>query len=184
MGEVVLRDYFARKGISDVSVTSAGVSAEEQGNRIDSRAQKVLRDNDYDVPVNHYAHRATAEELKEADLILAMTVGHARSLRSMLESVGGDTRKVHLWREFDGTTPISSEGVFGADGVLGPNREAFGSGAGAGKKRSQYSDFYSSDGNYDVPDPWYGPASGFADTLETVEAGAAGIVEWVAAQEF
>ncbi|WP_249288663.1 low molecular weight phosphatase family protein [Mobiluncus mulieris] len=43
-------------------------------------------------------------------------------------------------------------------------------------KRTHYSDQYSSDGDYDVPDPWYGRLDGFYDTLTVVETGATGIV--------
>ncbi|MBB5845524.1 protein-tyrosine-phosphatase [Mobiluncus mulieris] len=46
-------------------------------------------------------------------------------------------------------------------------------------KRTHYSDQYSSDGDYDVPDPWYGGLDGFYDTLTVVEASATGIVKYL-----
>lgn len=175
MGEVVLRDRLASAGLdARYEVASCGVSAEEDGNPIDSRAARVLRGAGYDVP-HRRAHRATRAELESAGLILAMTVGHARSLRRMIDEAGLDTSVVHLWREFDdsGLAP-APEGVFGPGGFLDPEAEAARK-ARAGK-RSRYSDFYSSNGEADVPDPWYGPAEGFYETLAVVEAGADGIV--------
>ncbi|WP_406712281.1 low molecular weight protein-tyrosine-phosphatase [Trueperella pyogenes] len=112
MGEIVLRDRLAQEGIDDVVVSSAGVSAEESGNPIDRRAARVLCEHGHELP-RHDAHRATDDELRVADLILAMTTGHARALRPMLARLGQPLEKVHLWREFDGTTDVASGGVFG-----------------------------------------------------------------------
>ncbi|XCB29074.1 low molecular weight protein-tyrosine-phosphatase [Arcanobacterium hippocoleae] len=167
MGEVVLREKLAQAGIANSEVKSAAVSAEEQGNPIDSRAQLVLREAGYTVP-RRSAHRATEKELQEADLILAMTVGHAHALRRMMNEAGADLAKLHLWREYDGTAPYCPNGVFGTGGVL-ENLERC-------RKRSRYSDFYTSDGEYDVPDPWYGGQEGFYETLTVIERGADGII--------
>ncbi|WP_124054529.1 low molecular weight protein-tyrosine-phosphatase [Arcanobacterium ihumii] len=186
MGEIVLRDRISREFANSAAeggpaaeflVSSAGVSSEESGNNIDSRARSVLEERGYDVKVEHLAHRATPEELQQADLILAMTVGHAHSLRRMVEDAGSEVSKIHLWREFDGTTPFAPGGVFSDDGALG--LKAKNSGLYGGQKRSRYSDFYSSDGNLDVADPWYGGRDGFYRTLEIVESGADGIVNWL-----
>lgn len=173
MGEIVLRDVAARAGLA-VEVSSAGVSTEETGNPIDRRAAAVLREKGYDVPRDHYAHQASAAELAEADLILAMTTGHARALRRMVleAGLGADhVERIHLWREFDGTTRVAPRGAFCPGGPLEGQEKVT---AGRG------SDFYTSNGELDVLDPWYGDSSGFYDTLEMVEVGARGIVEWVA----
>lgn len=179
MGEVVLRDYLEREGLGEpeILVASAGTSDEEHGGGVDRRAAQVLREAGYEVPRDHRAHRATAAELRESDLVLAMTVGHARLLRGMLESAGEDPGKLHLWREFDGTLSVASGGVFGEGGVLSATHENA-----KRAKRSHYSDQYTSDGEFDVPDPWYGGLDGFYDTLAVVEAGAAGIVEYLRSQ--
>ena len=169
MGEVVLRDRLENAGMWDYSVASCGVSSEESGNPIYPPAASILRANGYSVPARR-AHRATAQELTESGLILAMTVGHARSLRPMLERLSVPLNRVHLWREFDGTAQIAPEGCYGSEGVLG------GESGGSSQKRGRgYSDFYSSEGRYDVPDPWY--TGDFEYTLEVVEAGASGIVQ-------
>ena len=177
MGEVVLRHHLAQLGRDDVTVESAGVSSEESGNPIDRRAQRVLADAGYDVP-RRRAHRATPAELREADLVLAMTVGHARRLRSMMAEAGADPAKVHLWREFDPSSglTVAEGGVFGPGGVLGDDDAA---GARAGKRGSISSQLYTSNGEYDVPDPWYGGPEDFDLTLETVEAATPHIVTWL-----
>lgn len=184
MGEVVLRDLLAERGIDDVVVTSAGVSAEESGNRIDRRARAVLEEFGHAAPANHHAHRATAKELREADLVLAMTTGHARSLRSMMNELGVDTQKLHLWREFDGTVDVAPGGVFAEGGTLGSNSPLEGGGSleGEASKRSRSADFYTSGGDFDVPDPWYGTKEDFYDTYDVVKAGSEGIAAFITNQ--
>ncbi|QOQ39670.1 low molecular weight protein-tyrosine-phosphatase [Trueperella pecoris] len=169
MGEVVLRDHLAQAGIDDVEVRSAGVSTEETGNPIDRRAQRVLLEKGHSLPPAHHAHRASDEELRDADLILAMTTGHAHSLRAMLNRLGESDAKLHLWREFDGTTQIAAGGVFGEGGALSEDLA----------ERSRSLNFYRSSGEYDVPDPWYGDDEGFYETYDVVDRGARGIVTYV-----
>lgn len=166
MGEVVLRSKLAEADI-DAEVDSVGVSAEESGNPIDRRAQRVLAEHGYEVP-RRAARRVTPQDLADFDLILAMTVGHARSLRNLAERSGQDASKIHLWREYDPQTDlgIAPGGAFGEGGALESDSAERG-----------YSNFYSSDGDFDVPDPWYGSADGFYDTLEVVERGADGIID-------
>lgn len=201
MGEIVLRDRLAAASLNDaVTVASAGVSDEEHGHGLDRRAAKVLKEAHYEVPQNHFAHRATREELLGSDLILAMTVGHARALASQMEAVGDDLAKLHLWREFDGTLPVAPEGVFGPGGVLydgsdgddGNPEPAGGGQEGSARafrdparqrQQSNWSNFYTSDGAFDVPDPWYGTLDDFYETLAVVEAGADGIVAFLNAEK-
>ncbi|MCI5825210.1 MAG: low molecular weight phosphotyrosine protein phosphatase [Arcanobacterium sp.] len=178
MGEVVLRQRLLEAGVADVAVNSAGVSAEENGHDIDSRAKRVLSAAGYPLPTNHRAHRATAAELTSANLILAMTVGHARRLRPMVLDAGGDIERVHLWREFDGTLAYASRGVFGASGALATD-PSWNATDRSSKRSRHYSDLYSSNGEFDVPDPWYGGPADFLTALQTIEAGAPAIVELV-----
>lgn len=169
MGEIVLRDRLAQAGIDDVVVRSAGVSAEETGNPMDRRAVRVLRESGHRLPDHHRAHRATDDELRSADLVLAMTTGHARSLRGMLSRIGEPLAKVHLWREFDGTTHVAPGGVFGAGGALEEDAS----------KASHSANLYQSGGVFDVPDPWYGTMEDFYDTYEVVDRGARGLVTYI-----
>lgn len=174
MGEVVLGAKLRAAGNvgQKYAVASCGVSSEEHGNPIYPPAARILRAHGYEVPVRR-AHRATSRELTESGLILAMTSGHARSLRSMCADAGVPLSRIHLWREFDGSglTP-AAEGCFGPGGTL--DRQSISHSSGSG-----YSDFYSFDDAWDVPDPWY--SGDFAATFSAVEAGAQGIVALLAA---
>ncbi|WP_062313383.1 low molecular weight protein-tyrosine-phosphatase [Demequina rhizosphaerae] len=100
MAEVVLKARLADAGLGDVvEVWSTGVSSEEHGNPIDRRAAAVLRDAGYIVP-RRAARRVTAADLGSADLVLAMTAGHARRLRDLT-----DRPVVRMYREFDPEAP-------------------------------------------------------------------------------
>ncbi|WP_043537969.1 low molecular weight protein-tyrosine-phosphatase [Actinomyces sp. oral taxon 175] len=159
MAEVVLRDRLAAAGIPDsgpggVTVTSAGVSDEERGNPIDSRARRVLTEAGYGVGADavsratasaiasHTAHRVTDAEITEADLLLAMTDSHWNVLQRRAAGLGAEPDRIRMYRELD---PASA-----------PQAEAVTAG---GSSRSVLN----------VPDPWYGTMADFLDTLEVVE---------------
>ena len=159
MAEVVLRDRLAAAGIPDsgpggVAVTSAGVSDEERGNPIDSRARRVLAEAGYgtgadDVSratgiaiTSHTAHRITDAEIAEADLLLAMTDSHWNVLQHRATTLEVEPSRIRMYRELD---PAASQQV-----------EAVTTGQ-------------ASRGVLNVPDPWYGTMADFADTLEVVE---------------
>lgn len=170
MGEVVLREKLAGSGPEPtafgkpVTVASCGVSAEEHGKPIYPPAARTLEKYGYPVP-RRKAHQATAQELRESGLIVAMTSGHARSLQTMCLEYGVPLRRIHLWREFDSIELAPSpDGCFGPGGSLT---------ASSSEKSDNYSDFYSFDGEWDVPDPWY--SGDFEETFAVVESGAAGI---------
>lgn len=105
MAEVVLRRRLDDAGLGDlVEVTSTGISDEEHGNPIDSRAQDVLRDRGYDVP-RRAARQVRPTDLTGNDLVLAMTSTHARALRRL----GGTpdvTGRVVMYRSFDPAAPV------------------------------------------------------------------------------
>ena len=159
MAEIVLRDRLAAAGIPDsgpggVTVTSAGVSDEERGNPIDSRARRVLTEAGYGVGADdvsratgiaiasHTAHRVTDAEITEADLLLAMTDSHWNVLQRRAAGLGAEPARIRMYRELD---PASTQQV-----------EAVAAG---GSSRSVLN----------VPDPWYGTMADFLDTLEVVE---------------
>ncbi len=166
MGEVVLKARVEELGL-DYVVSSCGVSSEENGNPIYPPAARILRENGYVVPQRR-ARRASVQDLRSSGLILAMTVGHARSLKQLCERAGVPLDRIHLWREFDGTATPAPDGCFGDGGVLSDQNTVR-------ESRRGYSDFYSSGGKNDVPDPWY--TGDFDQTFEIVESGATGIVE-------
>lgn len=169
MGEIVLRSRLIERGLTGIQVGSAGISDEEAGRSVDTRAQRVLAEAGYSTHARNLAHKVRIDELQDADLVLAMTTGHARQLRPRMDKAEADLARLHLWREFDGSTPFNPDGVFGTGGVLAE-------GGTAHVQRGGYSDYYSSDHDLDVPDPWFGGQSGFYDTLRVVESGADGII--------
>ena len=159
MAEVVLRDRLAAAGIPDsgpggVTVTSAGVSDEERGNPIDSRARRVLTEAGYGVGADdvsratasaiasHTAHRVTDAEITEADLLLAMTDSHWNVLQRRAAGLGAEPARIRMYRELDPASAQQAEGVTAGG---------------------------SSRGVLNVPDPWYGTMADFLDTLEVVE---------------
>ena len=159
MAEFVLRDRLAAAGIPDsgpggVPVTSAGVSDEERGNPIDSRARRVLTEAGYgtgadDVSratdsaiASHTAHRVTDAEITEADLLLAMTDSHWNVLQRRAGGLGAEPDRIRMYRELDPASAQQAEAV-----------------AAGGSSRSVLN----------VPDPWYGTMADFVDTLEVVE---------------
>lgn len=93
MGEVVLRQRIAEAGM-DVTVRSAGVSAEELGNPIDPRAAAVLEEAGYRAPSREA--RTVSDADLGADLLLAMTERH----RSALLGRGADPDRTRLWMDF------------------------------------------------------------------------------------
>ena len=101
---------------------------------MDPRAAQVLRGCGY-ASDNHVAHRISADELADADLVIAMEDVHVDRLRRLAP----DAENVYLLSEFD---PAAEPG----SGLI---------------------------------DPWYGPDSGFSDTLAAVEAAIPGVLERV-----
>ena len=159
MAEVVLRDRLAAAGIPDsgpggVTVTSAGVSDEERGNPIDSRARRVLTEAGYGVGADdvsrvtaiaiasHAAHRVTDAEITEADLLLAMTDSHWNVLQRRAAGLGAEPARIRMYRELDPASAQQAEAAIAG-----------------GSSRSVLN----------VPDPWYGTMADFVDTLEVVE---------------
>lgn len=78
MMERVAAAHAAREGI-DVKITSGGTSSEEAGNPIDHRARRVLEHAGYDAN-HHRAHQVSAQEVAEADLVIAAEEHHRQRL--------------------------------------------------------------------------------------------------------
>ena len=159
MAEIVLNDRLVAAGLhmrepDGVVVTSAGVSDEERGNPIDSRARRVLAEAGYGtgaddvsrateiVIASHSAHRITDAEIAEADLLLAMTDSHWNVLQRRAAALEVDPSRIRMYRELDPTAARQAEAV-----VVGRASRSL----------------------LNVPDPWYGTMADFVDTLEVVE---------------
>ncbi len=132
MAERIAERMAADEGVTGVRFTSAATSAEELGAPIDPRAVRVLERNGYRSDL-HQAHRITAEEIAEADLVVAMEDIHV----SKMAGLAPEASNVALLTDFD------------------PDADP-GSG---------------------VPDPWYGSASGFEETLAAIEAAMPGVLD-------
>lgn len=95
MGEQVARAWAERAGLA-AEFDSAGVSAEERSNPIDSRAAMVLAAHGYPVG-RHRAQQITAQQIAEADLVLAFEPMHLTRLRRLAP----DADNLHLVTDFD-----------------------------------------------------------------------------------
>ncbi|MFD0201335.1 MULTISPECIES: low molecular weight protein-tyrosine-phosphatase [Saccharothrix] len=92
---IIFREHLRRAGLGDlVEVTSAGTGGWHVGDPADPRAAKSLADNGY--PTTHVAAQVDENHL-DADLLVALDSGHARSLRRMIT----DPERVRLLRSFD-----------------------------------------------------------------------------------
>lgn len=96
MAERVAQRWAERDGVRDVVFTSAGVSAEEQGNPIDPRARRVLTERGYRADA-HRAHRITAAEIRDADLVVALEPLHVDRMRRLVPDAG----TIALLTDFD-----------------------------------------------------------------------------------
>ena len=121
MAEVVLRDRFGAAGLGDgVLVDSTGVSDEEQGRPMDRRAVAVLEAHGYDLAAlagpagTHRARQVRPSDLAARDLVLPMTVLHARALHRLDGTAGERATVVRLYRTFDATAPgVDADGPDG-----------------------------------------------------------------------
>lgn len=88
---------------AQIHVDSAGISDEEEGNPIDWRAARVLRETGHGVP-DHRARQVEPGELGEWDLILAMTGHHLAALGRLRDRAGlrgAERPDIRLFRDFD-----------------------------------------------------------------------------------
>ncbi|WP_052462346.1 low molecular weight protein-tyrosine-phosphatase [Nigerium massiliense] len=95
IAERVTQKYLDDAGLDGVTVTSAGVSDEEHGAPMDRRARAVLEKHGYDAG-HHRAHRITADEIADADLIVAAEPTHAEMIRDLAPEAD-----VELFSDFD-----------------------------------------------------------------------------------
>ncbi len=133
IAERVAEKMAADAGVTWVRFSSAATSSEEVGNTIDRRAARQLSDHGYRAD-GHRARQITADQIVQADLVIAMERVHIDRLERLVPGAGN----LALLTDFDPTAP-----------------------PGAG-----------------VDDPWYGPDSGFADTLAEIEQAIPGVLDW------
>lgn len=110
MAEAIARSVAAERGLNDIAVASAGVSA-SVGSAASDGATLVALEHGMDL-AGHRSQPLTPDLVDRADLILAMGAGHAEFARDM-----GGAEKTYLLSEFasrgEATTGVSDP--FGAD---------------------------------------------------------------------
>lgn len=94
MAERVLERALAEAGL-DAAVDSAGISDEEAGKPMDSRARRTLEAAGLRAG-DHAARQVRPEWLAERDLVVAMTAAHARALNTLASGID-----VRMYRSFD-----------------------------------------------------------------------------------
>ncbi len=134
IAERVAEHAAAEAGLLGVRFTSAATSTEELGAAMDRRAARVLAEHGYR-HADHQAHQITADEIRGADLVVAMEDIHLRKMVTI--APGADN--LSLLTDYD---PAAEPGS-------------------------------------GVPDPWYGSAAGFYDTLASIEAAMPGVLDRV-----
>lgn len=108
MAEYALREAVQQAGLGEeVEVASVGTTREEVGNPIDRRAGELLRRHGID-PSAHRARHMSAQDLEEADLVLALDHDHVGPLRRL----GGDALdgRLHMVRDF-APEPVDDTGI-------------------------------------------------------------------------
>lgn len=103
MAEIVAR---AKASIDHLAVDfrSGGVSDEEAGHPMDSRARQTLMNAGYH-PDPHTAHKVTAEEVTAADMVIGMERVHLSKLRALVPTA----EHLYLLSDFDPDSPPGSE---------------------------------------------------------------------------
>ena len=173
MAQIVLDTQLRRSGVKGVQVSSSGISDEEHGNPIDRRAAKVLRQGGYPTPL-HRAHQLDAATFASANLVLALTSTHFAHLERLAREAGleafpgasGPGRiDLRMFRSFDPSLAVSPA----ERGEGDPFTQAEEDGDTQWLRRREL----------DVPDPWYGTAADFDQTMQTVEKVCPHIVHYI-----
>jgi low molecular weight protein-tyrosine phosphatase len=103
IAERVAERAAADAGLTDVEFTSAATSREEIGAPIDPRARRVLAAHGYRAD-DHAAHQITADEIADADLVVAAEQLHVdRMLR-----IAPDADNLSLLSDYDPAAPKGS----------------------------------------------------------------------------
>ncbi len=103
MAERVAEKWAADQGIQGVRFTSAAISREETGHGINSQARRLLDAHGYRSD-GHAAHQITADEIREADLILAMEDYHLAAMRRLVPRANN----LRLLTVFDPDLPVGT----------------------------------------------------------------------------
>ena len=109
LAEYALREAVAASDLAgQVEVASAGTTGWEGGNPIDPRAGALLREHGID-PSAHRARRMDPQELREADLVLALDHDHVGPIRDVLGEEQA-ARTLRMVRDF-APEPVEDTGI-------------------------------------------------------------------------
>ena len=109
LAEYALREAVAASDpAGQVEVASAGTTGWEGGNPIDPRAGALLREHGID-PSAHRARRMDPQELREADLVLALDHDHVGPIRDVLGEERAATT-LRMVRDF-APEPVEDTGI-------------------------------------------------------------------------
>lgn len=81
MAEFILKDLLAKKGFSDVHVSSAGLAV-NPGDTICANAKQTLKNNGIEVD-DFESRQITEDMIDQSDIVLCMTANHKRFLPQM-----------------------------------------------------------------------------------------------------
>lgn len=99
MAECIMAELLKQAGANNIEVASAATSTEETGNDIHPSSQAQLKAAS--IPRRpHSAHRMTAQEAEEADLIIGMDRANMMNLRRMVPKE--QYHKLHLLLDYTG----------------------------------------------------------------------------------
>lgn len=99
MAECIMAELLKQAGVNNIEVASAATSTEETGNDIHPSSQAQLKAASI-ARRPHYAHRMTAQEAEEADLIIGMDRANMMNLRRMVPKE--QYHKLHLLLDYTG----------------------------------------------------------------------------------
>ena len=109
LAEYALREAVAASDLAgQVEVASAGTTGWEGGNPIDPRAGALLREHGID-PSAHRARRMDPQELRGADLVLALDHDHVGPIRDVLGEERAATT-LRMVRDF-APEPVEDTGI-------------------------------------------------------------------------
>lgn len=97
VGEALIRDRLRQRGLTDWTVSSAGTWA-MQKRGASRNSVLVMQQAGLDI-TRHMAHMIDENDMRRADLVLCMEVGHAEALRAEFPA---DAHKVFLMTEMLG----------------------------------------------------------------------------------
>lgn len=149
--EAVMADHIARAGLSDkIEVDSAGTGDWHIGSAPDPRATAEAESRG--ISMRSRGRQIRADDFKDFDIILAMDAYNLRDLRELAPDDEARSR-IHMFRSFDPTANTKDADIDDAEEI--------------------------SNGELDVPDPYFGGPEGFSHAFDLVDAASEGLLDYI-----